>query len=141
MKIALQLTDRLKYRWPPEYCAEFIRKAVKRGHEVHVVADEQNVGLEMTGTGIHNRLKESAGDVVQECDVFVGPPLDLAAVAKRGGVRTVCLLGASLEGEGVVSTTFCCGCVQKMEPMIDCLWNDEICMNEITPNDVLEAIA
>lgn len=141
MKIALQLTDRIKYRWPPEYCAEFIRKAVKKGHEVHVVADEPNVRLDMTGEGIHNRLGEIADDVVRDCDVFVGPPLHLADVSKKLGLRQVRLLGASLEGEGVRSTTFCCGCVEKMKPMIDCLWSDELCMNEITPNDVLEAIA
>ena len=139
-KIALQLTDRIKYRWPPEYCAEFIRKATKAGHEIHVVADEPNVRLDMTGDGIHNRLEENADDVLDDCDVFVGPPLRLADVSRLKGLKQVRLLGASLEGEGVQSTTFCCGCVQKMQPMIDCLWSDEICMYEITPNDVMEAI-
>ena len=139
-RIALQLTDRIKYRWPPQYCAEFIRKAVKKGHEVFVIADEPNIVLDMTGDGIHDRLKEKAEDVLESCDVFVGPPLRLADVAKRRGLKQVCLLGASLEGQGVQSTTFCAGCVQKMEPRIDCLWGDELCMSEVCPNDVLEAI-
>lgn len=140
MRIALQLTDRLKYRWPPHYCAEFIRKAVKKGHEVFVVADEPNVRLDMTGDGIHDRLKEKAEDVLETCDVFVGPPLRLADVAKRKRLKRVLLLGASLNGEGVTSTTFCAGCVEKMESRIDCLWGDEICMSEITANDVMEAL-
>jgi len=140
VKIALQLTDRIKYRWPAEYCGEFIRKASAKGHEVHVVADEENVRLDMAGEGIFDRLKEDAECVIEECDVFVGPPLALADFAKRRGKKMVMLLGASLAGEGVQSTTFCAGCVQKMEPMVDCLWQDEICMFEITANDVLEAI-
>ena len=137
MRIALQLTDRLKYRWPAVYCAEFIRKAVKKGHEVFVVADEPNIGFDMKGEGIHDRLSEKPEDVLESCDVFVGPPLELSAAAKRKKLKTVLLLGASLQGDGVQSTTFCAGCEQKMEPMIDCRWGDEICMEEITPNDVL----
>lgn len=140
-RIAFQLTDRLKYRWPPEYCSEFIRKASRKGHEVYVVADEPNIKLDMTGEGIFDRLGEKAEDVFETCDVFVGPPLRLADIAKRRGLKQVRLLGASVEGEGVRSTTFCSGCVQRMSPMMDCLWSDEICMSEITPNDVLEAIA
>jgi len=139
-RIALQLTDRLKYRWPAEYCAEFIRKAVKQGHEVYVLADEPNIKLDMKGEGIHDKLKERPEDVLETCDVFVGPPLRLADIAKRRGLKQVRLLGASLEGEGVRSTTFCAGCVQKMDPMLDCLWQDELCMREISPNDVLEAV-
>jgi ADP-heptose:LPS heptosyltransferase len=141
MRIALQLTDRIKYRWPAEYCAEFIRKAVKKGHEVHVMADEPNIKLDMKGEGIYDKLKERPEDVLETCDVFVGPPLRLASIAKRRGLKTVMLLGASLDGVGVVSTTFCAGCVQKMDPMLDCLWQDELCMREISPNDVLEAVA
>jgi hypothetical protein len=140
MRIALQLTDRIKYRWPAEYCAEFIRKATKKGHDVFVVADEPNIRLDMKGEGIYDRTKEKAEDVFESCDVFVGPPLRLADVSARKGLKQVRLLGASLEGAGVRSTTFCCGCVQKMTPMIDCLWMDELCMWEITPNDVLEAV-
>lgn len=140
MRIALQLTDRIKYRWPPEYCAEFIRKATNKGHGVFVVADEPRIRLDMKGDLIHDRTGEKAEDVLESCDVFVGPPLRLADIAKRKGLKRVLLLGASLNGEGVQSTTFCAGCVEKMEPRIDCLWGDELCMSEICPNDVLEAI-
>jgi ADP-heptose:LPS heptosyltransferase len=139
-RIALQLTDRIKYRWPPEYCAEFIRKATKKGHDVFVIADEPRIRLDMKGEHIFDRTKERAEDVLESCDVFVGPPLRLADIAKRRGLKQVRLLGASLEGVGVQSTTFCAGCEQKMDPRIDCLWGDEICMSEITANDVLEAI-
>ena len=139
-RIALQLTDRIKYRWPAEYCSEFIRKAVNRGHDMYIVADEPNIRLDMKDDHIFDRTKERAEDVLETCDVFVGPPLRLADIAKRRGLKTVMLLGASLDGEGVQSSTFCAGCVQKMEPRIDCLWSDELCMSEISPNDVLEAI-
>jgi hypothetical protein len=140
-RIALQLTDRIKYRWPAEYCAEFIRKASTRGHEVYAVADEPNIRLDMKGEGIFDRTKEKAEDVFETCDVFVGPPLRLADIAQRRGLKTVRLLGASLKGDGVKSATFCAGCLEKMDPRIDCLWSDELCMSEITANDVLEAIA
>ncbi len=139
-RIALQLTDRLKYRWPPEYCAEFIRKATGKGHELFVIADEHHIRLEMKGDLIHDRTKEKPEDVLESCDVFIGPPLRVADIAKRRGLKVVCLLGASLDGEGVESSTFCKGCEQKMEPRIDCLWGDEICMAEISPNDVMEAL-
>jgi ADP-heptose:LPS heptosyltransferase len=140
MRIALQLTDRIKYRWPAEYCAEFIRKAAAKGYDVFVVADEPNIRLDMKGEHIFDRTNEKAEGVLESCDVFVGPPLRMASIAKRRGLKQVQLLGASLEGTGVRSTTFCAGCVQKMEPMLDCLWQDELCMSEITANDVLEAI-
>ena len=140
MRIAVQLTDRLKYRWPAEYCAEFIRKATGKGHEIFAVADEPNVRLDMKGDLIHDCTKEWPEDVFDDCDVFVGPPLRLASIAERKRLKVVRLLGASLVGEGVKSSTFCAGCVEKMEPRIDCLWGDEICMNEITANDVLEAL-
>jgi len=139
-RIALQLTDRLKYRWPADYCAEFIHKASKRGHEIFVITDEPNVRLDMKGDGIYDRTKDKPEDVIESCDIFVGPPLRLADVAKRKGLKLVCLLGASLNGVGVQSSTFCAGCEEKMDPRIDCLWQDEICMDEITANDVLEAI-
>jgi hypothetical protein len=142
MKIALQLTDRLKYRWPPDYCREFACKAVEKGHEVFMVADETNICVQIQRKGIYDSTKDKATTVVRLCDVFVGPPLALADYAKANGVRTIVLQGASLRGDGVRSTTFCVGCDSegKLEPRVDCLWSDELCMWEISPNDVLEVI-
>lgn len=142
MRIALQLTDRIKYRWPADYCREFAHKASDRGHEVFMVADEPDVVVNMTKQGVYDRTKEKALDVLETCDVFVGPPLALADGAERRGLKVVALQGASLRGTGVRSSTFCAGCDSegKLEPRLDCLWEDELCMSELTPNMVLEAI-
>ena len=68
------------------------------------------------------------------------PPLKYFDMAASEGKRTISLQGSDFKGEGVKSTMQCAGCRQNMENVIDCLWEDEICMYEITPNDVLSVV-
>jgi len=50
------------------------------------------------------------------------------------------LLGATLKGEGVPAPIACRGCIDHDGGRLDCFFEDDICMEEITANDVLEAL-
>lgn len=124
MKIALYVSNRIFRKWPEDYIREFVNKAIARGHRVFQVAD---------GDPDNERI-------IAECDAFVGAPGKYADIAKSYRKKVIHLLGPTLKGEGVVSPIICAGCLDKLGEQSDCFFHDEICMMEITPNDVLEEI-
>jgi ADP-heptose:LPS heptosyltransferase len=143
MKVCIHLTEKVTYVWPIEYWVELIHKLTKDGHEVYAVSDEYNVKIEDKNPLLFDRLNlsdELSKQVIAKCDVFVGAPLKYYYMAREVGVKTVGLLGATLKGEGVESTTQCAGCREHIEHVNDCIWEDTLCMHEITPNMVLEAV-
>lgn len=144
MRIAAHLTEKLMYRWPVSYWVELIHKLTKQGHHVYAVSDEYTVAIKDDNPLLHNCLHlpdEQTEKVIAGCDLYIGVPGKYYDMAKRNGVRVVGLLGATKKGEGVVSSSQCAGCTDLMPNRIDCLWADELCMFEITPNDVLRQVA
>lgn len=144
MKIAAHLTEKVMFRWPVGYWVELIHKLTKAGHDIYCFSDEYTVDIKDNNPRLHNRLHLSDEDSEKEiakCDVFIGPPLKYYDMAKRNGLELVGLLAATLNGEGVKSTTQCAGCLDNLQGMIDCLWKDEICLLEITPNDVMNHLS
>lgn len=125
MKIALHVSERMFQKWPQEYCDELTAKLLDKGHRVFRVSEEYP--------------QEANQRVIDGCDLLIGTPSEWTEYAKGKGIRTLLLLGPTLQDEGVRSPIVCAGCLDKMEVM-DCFFNDENCMLEITPNDVLEAI-
>jgi len=112
------------YKWPQPYVSELVRKLDLLGYEVSIISDDT--------------IKKIAKREIGQADLFVGVPNkfdELPTEAKR-----IRLLGATTEGEGVKSTVQCVGCVENLGNPIDCLWADELCMHEITPNDILEVM-
>jgi hypothetical protein len=122
MRVCAYKSEKVMAKWPPEYWEELSRKLSERGHTLFAITDE-------TGP-------EEAGRIIADCDVYVGP---LGAFYEQAaGKRRVGLLGPTLKGDGVQSTTLCAGCIDKIQPTpVDCHFKDELCFWEITPNDVL----
>lgn len=123
MKATLYITKRVRFQWPNFYVLELVEKLNDRGFKVSVISDD-------TEEGIAKREIESS-------DLYVGVPNKFDKYGGKG--KRIRLLGATKEGEGVVSSVQCAGCVENIKDSIDCLWEDSLCMYEITPNDVLEA--
>ena len=122
MNLVLYLTNRIKYKWPKEYSEEFIEKLKTRGHNISIISDDTE--------------EQKAKSVIYECDYFIGvkgPFDEFPSCGKRVFIRA-----ASSQGEGPLSTMQCAGCEEKLPGRVDCLWEDELCMKEVTPNDVLE---
>ena len=143
MRLAIHVTERVFHRWPAEYWIEFIRKATAAGHDIYVFTDDALVSLDTRNPKVYNLIGLSDKEERQgmkDCDVFVGPKLKYYRLAEELGVRTVGLLGATLDGEGVKSPHPCAGCLDKLENQTDCFFGDEFCLLEVTPNMVLAAI-
>jgi ADP-heptose:LPS heptosyltransferase len=143
MKVAIHLTERVTYRWPIEYWVELIGKLTKAGHEVYAVSDEPNVRIEDKNPLLFDRTQlsdELSKTVIAKCDVFVGAPLKYYKMAKELNVRAIALLGSTFKGDGVKTSAQCGGCRDNMENVNDCLFEDELCFWEITPNDVMEVL-
>ena len=143
MKIAIHLTERVTHRWPIEYWIELIHKLTKLGHEIYAVSDEPNVRIDDKNPLMFDRTHlsdELSKLVIAKCDVYVGPPLKYYDMAKELGIRTVGFLGSTFKGEGVKTTAPCGGCKENIPDTIDCIFEDEVCFWEITPNDVMEAV-
>lgn len=143
MKIAIHLTERVMYAWPLEYWIELVKKLTDLGHELYALSDEPNVKNESKNPKFHDRLNlpdDESRKVLAECDLFIGPPLKYYRMAEELGVRVIGLLGATFKGEGVRTTNICGGCLDKLENKVDCVFYDELCYHEITPNDVIAAI-
>ena len=121
MNIVLYLTNKIKYKWPKEYVDEFVGKLTKKGHDTKVISDDTETAL--------------VSNVLGNCDVFIGVKNQFDSLPLSG--RRITIRAASEEGEGPLSTMQCAGCVEKLPERIDCLWADELCMKEVTPNDVL----
>ena len=127
MKVCVHASTKVMESWPTPYCDELFRKLIDRGHRVFVVTDDLD--------------DEKVRSVISDCDVYVGTPGKLLDTAKELGVKTVALLGPTLKGEGIKSPIVCAGCLDKIDPKpLDCFFSDEMCMYEITANDVLGVI-
>lgn len=121
MKIVLYLTNRIKYKWPKEYVDELLSKLEGAGHYTSVISDD-------TGRDVVERE-------LSVSDYFVGvksPFDDVLSPAKRIHIRA-----ASFAGDGPVSPIPCAGCVENLPDEPDCHFSDEMCMKEVTPNDIL----
>jgi len=143
MKVAIHLTERVTYRWPIEYWVELIRKLTAKGYEVYAVSDEPNVRIDDKNPLLFDRLHLSddlSKKAIAKCDAFVGAPLKYYDMAKEVGVRTIGLLCSTLKGDGVKTTVPCAGCRENMQNINDCIYEDELCGYELTPNDVLEVL-
>lgn len=123
MKAVLYLTRRVRFEWPKMYVEELLRKLADRGFKISIISDDTD--------------EKTAKQEIQSSTLFIGVPNKFDKFV--GETKRIRLLGATKEGEGVVSTVQCAGCVENIKDSIDCLWEDVICMYEITPNDVLEA--
>ena len=109
MRVYFNKSNKVMEKWPDEYWEELGRKLSAQGHDV-------------------------ASDIT-ESDAYVGPPDETYNTYKG---KRVALLGSMLTGEGVKAPIVCAGCREKIDPVpVDCFFSDEICMSEITPNDVL----
>jgi len=126
MKVCLHKSKRVMESWPEPYCDELFAKLIDRGDRAFVVTDDLD--------------DAKAEGTIAACDYFVGTPGKYLDMAKAHGVKTVALLGPTLKGEGVRSPIICAGCKDKLDNPVDCYFGDEVCMWEIPPNDVLEAI-
>ena len=128
MKVCVHKGCRVMETWPPAYCDELFAKLIDKGHRPFVVTDDLD--------------DEKARETIAMCDYFVGTPTKYLDMAKELKVKTVALLGPTLKGEGVKAPIVCAGCLDKIDPKpVDCFFSDEICFLEISPNDVLEALA
>lgn len=126
MKVCVRKSKRVMETWPEPYCDELFAKLIARGDRAFVVTDD----LE----------DDKALETIRTCDYFVGTPGKHLDMAKAYGVKTVALLGPTLKGDGVKSPIICAGCKDKLENPMDCFFSDEICLLEISPNDVLEVL-
>jgi len=143
MRIAIHVTERVMFTWPSSYWAELIRKVTKSGHEVYVFSDDTNLSWDLKNDKVYNLIglsEKEERDGMEACEVYVGPPLKYYDMAKSFGIRTIALLGATLNGEGVKTSNVCGGCLDKLDNKVDCTFGDEFCYYEITPNDVLEVL-
>lgn len=143
MKIAVHFSERVMYQWPLSYWIEFVRKLTELGHEVYALSDEPNVRIDSRNPALHDRTQlsdEDSRQVLRECDVFIGAALKYHDMAVAEGIRAIALQGSSFKGEGARSTAQCAGCLDKMQGKTDCQYGDELCWNELTPNDVLAAL-
>ena len=111
MKVYFNRSEKIMEKWPDPYWYELKNKLCEKGH---CVTDE-----------------------VSEADAYVGP---VDSIYKSFHGRRIGLLGPTLEGEGVKSPIICAGCKEKLENQVDCIFQDELCMLEITPNDVMRAL-
>ncbi len=140
-KIAVHLTERVMFEWPAEYWVELLHMLTKSGHEVYAFSDETNVQINDDNPLLFDRCRmpdDIAEREVAKCDLFIGTPLKYYEMARRNSVKTLCILGATKKGEGIVSPIQCAGCKDTMPELNDCYWNDENCYWEITPIDVME---
>jgi ADP-heptose:LPS heptosyltransferase len=126
MKIAIYPTEKIFQKWPDSYWGELTDKLLKLKHRVFILSDDNP--------------HEKNDEILSDCDLYIGAPGQYYDLAKEKGIQVIGLLGATKKGEGVVSTTACAGCLDIMENVVDCNWQDDLCMLEITPNDVLEAV-
>jgi len=143
MRIAIHVTQRVFHAWPASYWSEFIRKATGAGHSIYVFSDDALVSFDVKHPEVYNLIGLSSKeerDGMESCEAFVGPKLRYYHLAKELGLKVVGLLGATLDGEGVKSPHPCAGCLDKLENKTDCFWSDEVCLLEVTPNDVLAAL-
>lgn len=142
-RIAAHVTERVFHTWPASYWAEFLRKATAAGHDVYVFSDDALVSVDTKNPKVYSLIglsEKEIHDGLEACQVFVGPKLRYYHLAKHLGLKMVGLLGATLEGEGVKSPHPCAGCLDKLENQTDCFWGDEVCLYEVTPNDVMNAL-
>lgn len=144
MKVAIHLTERVKYEWPQDYWIELVRKLSARGHDIYAFSDDLGVNVECVEK-LHNFLRrppEEVAAAIASCDAFVGVPhTRFYDLAKEVGLKIVGLKGATLDGPGVASPIICAGCVEKSGiESPDCIFGDELCMSEILPNDVMGAL-
>ena len=127
MKVFAYKSERVMEKWPDAYWEEFSRKLVERGHEGFIATGDVPI--------------EEVHRVLDDSDAYIGPVGEFYEYAGKKGVKRVALLGPSLVGEGVKSPIVCVGCLDKINPKpVDCFFQDEICLLEITPNDVLGAL-
>jgi ADP-heptose:LPS heptosyltransferase len=141
MKFSIHLTEKVPYKWPIEYWVELIHHLTKKGHEVYAVSDEPHVEIKDENPLLFDRLHLSddlSKIVIAQSDAFVGAPLKYFHMAVEAGVKTVVLQGPSFKGEGVKTSVQCGGCIENIENVQDCIWEDYLCLFEITPYDVLE---
>ena len=123
MKVTVYLTHRVGYSWPQAYINELGRKLNERGYHVSVISDDTP--------------DEIARREINDSNFFVGVPNRFDAYNPPGTKRVV-LYGAKKGSDGVTSSVQCAGCFDNCENVVDCLFQDELCMKEITPNDILE---
>jgi len=124
------------WTWPADYWSEFLKYLVDDGHEVFVFTDEDHVNINIKHEKVHKCFgldEQQAEEIVSKCDVYVGVPLHFCTVAEKHGLKTLRILGATLEGEGVKATVPCAGCLDKLDSPVDCSFADELCYLEITP--------
>ena len=127
MNVCLHQGTKVMESWPTPYCEELFAKLIDRGHRAFVVTDDLT--------------DDKARETIAMCDYFVGVPTKYLQMSKELKVKTVALLGPTLKGEGVRAPIVCAGCLDKIDPKpIDCFFEDEICLYEVTANDVLEAL-
>lgn len=122
MKAVIYVTKRVMYKWPQMYIDELVAKLQRRDYDVSVISDDT--------------IRKIAKREIESADLFIGVPNKFDELCDKA--KRIRLLGATTEGEGVVSSVQCAGCVENQGNPIDCMWSDELCMYEITPNDILE---
>ena len=144
LKIAAHITQKLMYDWPLIYWLELLGKLTKEGHDVYLFSDELPVQIKDSNPKLHDRLHlpdEQSEEEISTCNIFIGFPLKYAEMAKRKGVKTVLLLAATNKGHGVKTSVPCGGCIDNVPGQNDCMFGgDQLCLWEITPNDVMAAV-
>lgn len=123
MKVVLYLTHRVMFKWPQEYINDFARKANASGFDVNIISDDTDVSV--------------AKREIETADFFVGVKSPFDWIIPKG--ERIYFSGAKKSG-GIQSPIQCAGCIDNMEDIMDCLWEDNLCMWEITPNDILEVM-
>ncbi|HSG28025.1 MAG TPA: hypothetical protein VLA34_06055 [Candidatus Krumholzibacterium sp.] len=127
MKVIFYQSEKVFEKWPDEYWKELEDKLKERGHGVQVVDDEMP--------------EEFVWDSIRGADAYVGPVGELYELAGQHGKKRVAFLGATFKGEGVRTKLTCGACLDKIVPTPnDCFFEDELCMREIPPNDILEVL-
>lgn len=123
MKIAIYPTEKIFSKWPDSYWGELTDKLLKKGHRVFIINDENP--------------KDKNDEILSDCDLYIGAPGEYYDLARDKCIRVIGLLGATRNGEGVISTAPCAGCIDVMPDVVDCIWHDDLCMMMITPNDII----
>lgn len=144
MKICAYITNRVMWTWPADYWRELFHKLTKRGHEVYVISDDPEVVVNDTNPKVFNctgKAATEADEVVSSCDMYVGVPTRWYELAGFLGKNRIALCGPRIVEDGIVADTPCAGCIDKLGVRTDCNWGDELCYRQITPNDVMGAIA
>jgi hypothetical protein len=123
MKAVIYLTKRTMFMWPQIYVEDLVKKLEVRDFDVSIISDDTP--------------DEIAKREIKSSRYLIGVPNRFERYAED--TEVIRLLGATKEGKGVVSTVQCAGCLENVQDSMDCLWEDTLCMWEITPNDILEA--